>query len=183
MVVSAPGKQYKEDTKVTDLLIRCANVYMESGKVPEELKAIYSTFKDIAEGLELDKDIIAEIREDLKGRLLSFDGNIERYMDTMKASGEDNCAKVVARYFQSQGVNACYVNPREAGLLVSSEHGNGQVLPETYNRLQSLREYNEICHFPRIFWLLVRRRIRDIAARGIRYYRFYCCCSSKSRSV
>ena len=32
----------------------------------------------------------------------------------------------IARYFQSQGLDSVYVNPKEAGLLVSDEIGNAQ---------------------------------------------------------
>lgn len=151
VVVSAPGKRFKEDTKVTDLLIRCANRYMENKEASAELDAIVQRYREIAEGLELDFQIVDEIKEDLLKRMTSFDGNEGRYMDLMKASGEDNCAKVVARYFQSKGVHARYVNPREAGLLVSNEPGNGQVLSEAYEKLANLRNSDEIIIFPGFF--------------------------------
>lgn len=152
VVVSAPGKRSKEDIKVTDLLIRCANVYMEKGEAPDELAAIVQRYQDIAEGLELDYQIVEEIRMDLTHRLNSFSGDEGRFMDLMKASGEDNCAKIVARFFQSKGVNASYVSPQEAGLLVTNEPGNGQVLPESYGLLNEyLTNHDGIVIFPGFF--------------------------------
>jgi len=40
-----------------------------------------------------------------------------KFMDTIKAAGEDNNAKVVAAYLVSRGIDAEYVNPKDAGLL------------------------------------------------------------------
>ncbi len=152
VVVSAPGKRSKEDTKVTDLLIRCAKVYMEKGEAPNELEAIVQRYQDIAEGLELDHTIVEEIRMDLTNRMNSFNGDVGRYMDLMKASGEDNCAKIVARFFQSKGVKAAYVSPQDAGLLVTNEPGNGQVLPEAYDLLNTnLKSHDGIVIFPGFF--------------------------------
>lgn len=152
VVVSAPGKRSKEDIKVTDLLIRCANAYMAKGEASSELEAIVQRYQDIAEGLELDFSIVDEIREDLTNRMVSYNGDAGRYMDLMKASGEDNCAKIVARYFQSQGIQATYVSPIDAGLLVTSEPGNGQVLPEAYELLNNyLQQIDGIVIFPGFF--------------------------------
>lgn len=58
-------------------------------------------------------------------------------MDAVKASGEDNSAKLIAAYFQSCGVEAHYVNPKEAGLFLTDEPGNAQVLPEAYEQLKN----------------------------------------------
>jgi 5-aminolevulinate synthase len=58
----------------------------------------------------------------------------------LKASGEDNCAKLVAAYLKSTGVDACYIDPREAGLYLSDEFGNARVLPESYKNLRKLQD-------------------------------------------
>jgi aspartate kinase len=73
------------------------------------------------------------------------------YMDTMKAGGEDNCARLIAQVLQAHGVDAHYVNPKDAGLLLSDEPGNAQVLPEAYNRLRDLHERPGITIFPGFF--------------------------------
>ena len=72
-------------------------------------------------------------------------------MDTMKAAGEDNCAKLVARVFVQQGVPARYVDPREAGMLLSEDFGNAQVLPESYARLATLKDAKDVVIFPGFF--------------------------------
>ncbi|GEN33798.1 MULTISPECIES: aspartate kinase [Aneurinibacillus] len=151
IVVSAPGKRDKNDTKVTDLLIALAERYLAEGEAEAELAAVVARYRDIACGLGLSEEIVHVIEADLRGRLELDRSKPEMFMDALKASGEDNNAKVVARYLQSQGVQASYVNPKDAGLFVSDEHGNAQVLPESYENLKTLREQEGILIFPGFF--------------------------------
>ncbi|MGJ7921087.1 aspartate kinase [Neobacillus sp. LXY-4] len=151
VVVSAPGKRYADDIKVTDLLIACAERYLELGEANELVDKIVERYSTIANELNIPADIINTIREDLLALLNGDQSSPERYLDAIKASGEDNNAKLVAAYFQHQGVEASYVSPKEAGLLVSNEPGNAQVLPESYARLYSLRERSGIIIFPGFF--------------------------------
>lgn len=151
VVVSAPGKRYADDIKVTDLLIACAEQYLESGEAPELVDQIVERYSSIARELNLSQTIINKIRKDLLELLDGDKSQPERYLDGVKASGEDNNAKLIAAYFQHQGVEASYVSPKEAGLLVSDEPGNAQVLTESYNRLYALRERQGIVIFPGFF--------------------------------
>ncbi|WP_047151087.1 aspartate kinase [Aneurinibacillus tyrosinisolvens] len=151
VVVSAPGKRHKQDTKVTDLLIALAERYLMNGEAEVELEAVISRYREIAAGLELEADIVQVIEADLRSRLTGDASSAEKVMDGIKAAGEDNSAKIVARFLQSRGVEAHYVNPKEAGLLVSDEHGNAQVLPESYANLHDLRERSGILVFPGFF--------------------------------
>ena len=151
VVVSAPGKRYADDTKVTDLLIDCATSYLHSGQASDLVEIIVKRYSCIAEELNLSETIINTIREDLLERLNGDKSSPERYLDCIKASGEDNNAKLIAAYFQHKGVEAYYVNPKEAGLLVSDEPGNAQVLAQSYERLYELRERPGIVIFPGFF--------------------------------
>lgn len=58
VVVSAPGKRYSEDTKVTDLLIACAEQYLSSGSAPELAEAVIERYALIANELQLEPCII-----------------------------------------------------------------------------------------------------------------------------
>ena len=73
------------------------------------------------------------------------------FIEAMKASGEDNNAKLIASFFQSRGVEAHYVNPKDAGLFVTDEPGNAQVLPESYENLYRLRGRTGILVVPGFF--------------------------------
>lgn len=151
VVVSAPGKRFKEDTKVTDLLISCAEQYLQFGGGNETFQAVIARYREIADYLGLSHDIIDRISMDLLEILHGDRSNADKFMDAVKASGEDNNAKLVAAYFNKQGVEAHYVNPKEAGLIVSDEPGNAQVLPESYDNLRALRDRSGILIFPGFF--------------------------------
>ncbi len=151
VVVSAPGKRFAEDSKVTDLLIECAEQSLLNLDTEEKLKAIIDRFAMIAAELNLSSDIINEINKDLVARLNGDKSKPDRFMDAMKAAGEDNNAKLVAAYFQKKGIEAQYVNPLEAGLLVTAEPGNAQALPESYDSIYSLRNRSGIIIFPGFF--------------------------------
>lgn len=151
IVVSAPGKRFKEDTKVTDLLIKCAEDKLKTGRAEETLQAVIARFQEIAEGLNLSKSIVETIADDLNSRLSIDTSNKERFMDAVKAAGEDNNAKLVASYLQSIGYQAEYVNPRDAGMLVTPTFGNAQLLDKSYELLSRLKEREGILIFPGFF--------------------------------
>ncbi|WIL34227.1 aspartate kinase [Bacillus stercoris] len=151
VVVSAPGKRYAEDTKVTDLLIACAEQYLASGSAPELAEAVVERYALIANELQLGQSIIDKIRDDLFTLLEGDKSNPGQYLDAVKASGEDNNAKLIAAYFRYKGVKAEYVNPKDAGLFVTNEPGNAQVLPESYQNLYRLRERDGLIIFPGFF--------------------------------
>lgn len=151
VVVSAPGKRFSSDIKVTDLLIECAEKTLRKEDCSDIVETIVERYEHIVEDLQLSKEIVHEIRDHLYSLLNSDSSNENRFFDAIKASGEDNNAKLVAYFFQSRGLEAQYINPRDAGLYVTDESGNAQVLPESYENLYSLRERSGIVVFPGFF--------------------------------
>jgi aspartate kinase len=151
VVVSAPGKRYSDDIKVTDLLIECAGKHLANEEAGEVFEAIIDRYASIAKELGISLDVVETISSDLKNLLNGDKSKPESYLDAVKASGEDNNAKLIAAYFQHSGVDAQYVSPKEAGLLVSDEPGNAQVLPESYENLYKLRDRSGIIVFPGFF--------------------------------
>ncbi len=152
VVVSAPGKRNKQDTKVTDLLIECAGRCLTQRDPQEVLDEIVERYAVIQRGLGLEEGIIDEIRADLEKRLTMDLTDAARFMDTMKAAGEDNSARIVAAAFRARGIPAEYVNPGEAGLLMSDDFGNAQILPESYTKLgEYLSGRDYIIIFPGFF--------------------------------
>ncbi|WP_134702029.1 aspartate kinase [Ammoniphilus sp. YIM 78166] len=151
VVVSAPGKRYKEDIKVTDLLISCAEKYLANKPYQEIFSEVLSRYEEMVRGLELSGEILDDIRTDLTKRLYSDSLDRTQYMELLKASGEDHCAKLVAAYLRTKGVEAHYIDPKEAGLLLTKENGKAQVLPESYLRLRVLQEKSGILIFPGFF--------------------------------
>lgn len=151
VVVSAPGKRFKTDDKVTDLLIALAEAALAGVDTEPTLQKVIDRYDSIAKDLSLTSDFKKELREDLTERLAASRSNKNRFMDLLKAAGEDNSAKLVAAYLKSIGVNAEYINPRDAGLVLSDEFGNAQVLPKSYNKLARLARNESIMIFPGFF--------------------------------
>jgi aspartate kinase len=151
VVVSAPGKRSHDDIKVTDLLIASGEDQLAGEDATDTLEVVVSRYAEIASELAISADIVEEIRTDLLSRLHADQSNPKRYLDSLKASGEDNNAKLVAAYFREQGYHAEYVNPQSAGLLLTDEEGYTHVLPESYEQLYQLREFPGIVIFPGFF--------------------------------
>lgn len=151
IVVSAPGKRYSKDTKVTDLLIALANAIISGYDGKAELEAVVERFTSITEDLQLEEQIIRDIVKDLRKRIDSFDGDSRLFLDTMKAAGEDNCARMVAAYFRSIGQDAHYVDLFEAGFFLTNQDGRVVVEAETYKNLNQLRHRPGLLIFPGFF--------------------------------
>lgn len=151
VVVSAPGKRSADDVKVTDMLIALASAVIAGRSYAAELEAVVGRYAEIQRELGLDAAVIHEIEADLRSRIEQRSANDAQFMDTIKASGEDNNAKIVAQVFANQGVPARYVDPREAGMLLSDDFGNAQVLPESFTNLRSLRDEKDVLIFPGFF--------------------------------
>jgi len=151
IVVSAPGKRSRDDIKVTDMLIACAQAGLEKGNADDEMNAVVARYAEIASELGLSGDIIDTIADDIRARVNSDKSNKDKYIDNLKAAGEDNSAKLVASYLRSIGYDARYVSPKDAGLILSDEYGNAQVLPQSYENLKTLSDYPGITIFPGFF--------------------------------
>ena len=106
VVVSAPGKEYDQDQKVTDMLIILAETFLKTGECEKELMAVVGRYDRIAKGLGIGDEIVRDIENNLRTRIsLGFD-NKEKFVDRMKAAGEDNSARLVAKYLKTRGYDA-----------------------------------------------------------------------------
>ena len=152
IVVSAPGKRNKADMKVTDMLIQCADEVLAGKCYETTLKAIIERYAEIQRELNLPTGIVAEIEKDLRSRVKGDTSHHGMFMDCMKAAGEDNAAKIVAQAFQVRGSKAIYVNPHEAGMFLTEDFGNAQLLDESYPLLKRVLSHrDELVIFPGFF--------------------------------
>ena len=167
IVVSAPGKRDKADTKVTDLLIRCAEEALAGTCAEKTLGLIVGRYAEIQRDLQLPSGIVAEIEKDLRDRLAGDKAHHGMFMDCMKAAGEDNAAKIVAQAFQARGVNAVYVSPKEAGMFLTDDFGNAQLLEESYPRLaRVLKDRDQLVIFPGFFGYTKRGQVATFPRGG-----------------
>jgi len=151
VVVSAPGKRHAKDAKVTDLLIALAETVMAGRDFEDQLKEVVDRFVEIQRDLGLSKQIVADIEADLRERIANRDAYDLHFMDAMKAAGEDNNAKIIAEAFRENGINARYIDPKDAGMLLSDEFGNAEVLKESYEKLATFKNTRDIAVFPGFF--------------------------------
>lgn len=148
VVVSAPGKRSKDDTKVTDLLIQCARMRLTGRDAGGEISRVISRYETIAADLGLPPGIAQSFHKDLCDRLEGDRSHPERFEDGIKAVGELYCAQLMAAYLNHSGTPSEFVSPEEGGLLVSEEYGKAQVLEEAYARLAQLRNRSKVVVFP-----------------------------------
>ena len=92
IVVSAPGKRFDGDVKVTDLLLRCYEAATRNSSFEADLNAIESRYREIIRELGLELSLEAEFVE-LGARLT---GNPQR--DYVLSRGEYFSARVMAAY-------------------------------------------------------------------------------------
>ena len=152
VVVSAPGKRNKADTKVTDLLIALAEAALAKKETAKPLKAVLDRYASIAKDLKLGDEIVKEIEKDLKSRVASSKKDAGVFMDTLKAAGEDNSAKIVAAAFAKRGAKARYAGPRETGMILEGESGNATLNPESYRKLaKAFADFEGIVVYPGFF--------------------------------
>lgn len=150
IAVSAPGKRFGDDIKVTDLLIDLADAALKNSEVSIKLKTVVDRFREIADELGLDDTICEVIANDLQERI-AYDKTVpELFIDNIKASGEDNNAKLIAEYFNSIGLPAKYVSPKNA-LILNDLPERTYALPEAYENLKYLGKCEEIVVFPGFF--------------------------------
>ncbi|GEN31150.1 aspartate kinase [Cerasibacillus quisquiliarum] len=137
IVVSAPGKSVQYPNKITDQLI--AFYYAENKQDKDfYLQSILERFDHMTRELEIDTAIVSEIEATIEA-ILHHDKDEELKLDEIKAIGEDSSAKIISSYLRKIGVDATYLNPKDAGIIVSKEPGNAQILPESYDNLYRLR--------------------------------------------
>lgn len=151
VVVSAPGKRDQEDTKVTDHLIAFYEAKIKGLDVGDLIATIVERYQSIAKAFHVDERILAEIKTHLeKLAALPVAGN-EFLKDEIVASGEDNNAKLIAGILQAKGMNARYVNPKDFGIIVSSEPGNARILFKAYQKMKQWADTKEILIIPGFF--------------------------------
>lgn len=151
VVVSAPGKRSAEDTKVTDALIKYYKNYVANQDVTADQTWIVNRYKAIVDELGLSAKILDDIAVNIVSLAsLPTDKNPFLY-DSFLAAGEDNNAKLIAEYFRQNGLLARYIHPREAGIIVTPEPGNAQILTSSYNQIQKLRDEEDVLVIPGFF--------------------------------
>lgn len=166
VVVSAPGKRTADDIKVTDLLIDLANTVIAKQPYEKKIAQVVARYENNALGLGIGQEISDIIALDLNKRCKEAAYlSDETTMDYLKASGEDNNAKMIAAYFNSIGIPTRYVSPKE-GLLVNDAPERTMAIAQAYKNLSTLKNSEEIILFPGFFGYTVNGQLRTFDRGG-----------------
>ncbi|HFI0106686.1 TPA: aspartate kinase [Streptococcus suis] len=166
VVVSAPGKRNAEDTKVTDALIKYYKEYINGKDVSASQEWIINRYQAIVDELGFTAKSMKKIAESIKSLASLPIENNDFLYDAFLAAGEDNNAKLIAEYFTFKGLPARYVHPKKAGIIVSSEPGNARILPSSYDKIEELRNSDEILVIPGFFGVTVDNQICTFSRGG-----------------
>ncbi|HFI0812119.1 TPA: aspartate kinase [Streptococcus suis] len=166
VVVSAPGKRNAEDTKVTDALIKYYREYVDGKDVTASQEWIINRYQAMVDELGFSANSMKKIAENIIS-LANLPINDNEFLyDTFLSAGEDNNAKLIAEYFTFRGLPARYVHPKKAGIIVSSEPGNARILPSSYDKIEELRNAEEVLVIPGFFGVTVDNQICTFSRGG-----------------
>ncbi|MFD1418134.1 aspartate kinase [Companilactobacillus keshanensis] len=151
IVTSAPGKRFKGDIKVTDLLIKYANLVLEGKDYQEVYNKIVDRYQEITDYYNLTDETINKIKVKLTDLAKASYKDDDHLMAAFKAHGEFLNAITLADVLNHKGIKAKFLNPKEAGFLVGGEPNNADVLPETYGNLAKVQFDDTKIIFPGFF--------------------------------
>ncbi len=166
IVVSAPGARFKGDTKVTDLLIKAAKATPGSSEAKGFADDICARLAEIAEGVGAGTQCVSGAEADLMGRLAMDASQKEMRLDAVKAFGEEWCARVMAAAFSARGRKARFIDPREAGMSVTTEYGNARQTNGCYKKLSKLARFDGITVVPGFYGGTSRGSIATFSRGG-----------------
>lgn len=150
IVVSAPGKQDDQDQKMTDLLLKLGDVVLQNKPFANQFDQVMQRFSAIINDLNLPSTLYEKIRNHAK-QILQSSLPSDLKLEAIKSIGEDGSARILSAYLNTQGLQATYINPKDAGIIVSNDPGNAQILPESYAKIYALREKEGILIIPGFF--------------------------------
>lgn len=166
VVVSAPGKRNAEDTKVTDALIKYYRDYVAGNDISKSQSWITDRYAAMVSELGLKPAVLEKISKSIHAlATLPIEEN-EFLYDTFLAAGENNNAKLIAAYFNQNGIDARYMHPREAGIVVTSEPGHARIIPSSYDKIEELTNTNEVLVIPGFFGVTKENQICTFSRGG-----------------
>ncbi|GMA46557.1 aspartate kinase [Tetragenococcus muriaticus] len=150
-VVSAPGKRFATDKKVTDLLVELYHKRNKNEPIDSLITEIFEHYQEIGQSFQIEEEVLQQIYQsllDLKD--LAMEDN-PHFFDKILSSGENNNAKLIAGVLQAEGVNARYIDPQELGIIVSDEPLNARILSSSYKSINRWRNSPEVLIIPGFF--------------------------------
>lgn len=139
IVVSAPGKREDGDIKVTDLLIKYANAVLNKQNSDKIVQQIFARYQEIGHFFGLTDSQLQIIQNILLALPAQDYPNSDYLMAAFKAHGERLNARLIAMILQHKGVKARFLDPVDAGLIVTGEPNDALVNTESYLNLDQVK--------------------------------------------
>ena len=139
VVVSAPGKRFKEDIKITDMLYRCYDEVMEFGNCKKSFDIIRARFVEIVKDLNLSLDINAVLdkteQEIVQNKSADFAASRGEYLSAVVVANflgyEFIDAAEVVRFDSHDKLNEDYTDDKVSMRLAKVEKA---VIPGFYGK-------------------------------------------------
>lgn len=167
IVVSAPGKRSDDDIKITDLLIKYAGMTFKSEDTNEIVQNIFMRYQEIGHYFGLSDQELKVIKDILLALPNQTYPNSSYLMAAFKAHGERLNARLIAMILQHQGVKSRFLDPTEAGLIVTGQPNDALVNPESYLNLDQIKiATGERIIFPGFFGITPSGNIATFSRGG-----------------
>ena len=131
-VMSAPGKRYSQDTKVTDMLIQMGQETVRGLGQPEYMEDIYRRFIDITDHFEIESSFLVGLFESLDEAKNNVLSDREEYLDGIKPYGEIIISEIIAGVLRKRGVDAQVYRPEDIGMRTDGNFGNAKLKETSY---------------------------------------------------
>jgi len=151
IVPSAPGKRFKDDTKITDLLYSCHDQASNGEDISATFNIIRQRYTEIATLLCAELDI-ARLLDELKHKIES--GASEDYV---ASRGEYLCGKIIAAL-----LDANFIDPAD-GILLSD---NGRLDEQSYEKLSELLEGDGLFVIPGFYGATRDGKVKTFSRGG-----------------
>lgn len=151
VVVSAPGKRFDGDIKVTDLLIQYAKATLNDEPSETITGQIIARYEEIATAFKIPQAAFEQIKNTILN-LPHFDYQDDAYlMAAFKAHGEKMNAVLIAQVLKAAGVNAKFLDPKDAGLVVTDSPDDAEIIPSSYERISEWADSKLVRVIPGFF--------------------------------
>lgn len=167
IVVSAPGKRYQGDTKVTDLLIDYASRSPVDPRINDIQDELIQRYQDIAQYFHLSAEKFTPVREKILNLPRHRSPDADHRLAYFKAHGERLNALLMALILKEQGQAARFVEPAELGLVVRGRPNSATVLEESYAAMAAFAfSTDEILVIPGFYGVTKQGDIATFARGG-----------------
>jgi aspartate kinase len=136
VVVSAPGKRFKDDTKVTDLLVQLAETAINGASTEALTADIIGRYQAIAAHFSGDyQDILSSLATQLEMVLRRHYPSFDHLFAAITAQGENLNAQLVAAILNENGTPAEYISPIAMGLTLTGNPRNARLQEDSYTKI------------------------------------------------